>query len=206
MRNIYVIPHTEATHHTERLVGGWYDSGLTPHGVRDAVRIAHALAARLDDDGSVDVRSSDLARARQTAQPIGDALGVAVGIDRDLREQSYGTADGTPVGSTPYEPPPLDERRMHHRSGAGAETRFEWATRTYAALDRILENGHDHTVVVTHGGTATYLIAAWLEIPIEATRRAKFITAPGSITHLREHDVSWDREVVTLNDIGHLRE
>lgn len=206
MRDIYLVPHTEASHHVERRVGGWHDSTLTERGLEQAHVVAHALAKRLAGERSVTVRASDLTRARLTARPIAELLGLTVEIDRDLREQSYGTADGTPVGSTPFLPPPLDEHRMHHRSGEGAETRFEWATRAYAALDRMLQEGAAHTIVVTHGGTVTYLIAAWLGIPIEAAGRARFHAAPGSITHLHEDDVVRDREVATLGDTSHLRE
>ena len=57
---------------------------------------------------------------------------------------------------------------MHHRDGIdGSETRFEWASRAYAALQRILAGGAQDAVVVTHGGTATYLIAAWIGLPLE---------------------------------------
>ncbi|MGX9900774.1 histidine phosphatase family protein [Arthrobacter sp. SA17] len=44
-------------------------------------------------------------RARPTADPIAERLGVEIAIDADLREQSYGAAEGTPPGSTAYVPP-----------------------------------------------------------------------------------------------------
>ena len=45
MRNIYVVAHPEATHHVERVVGGWHDSKLTPAGARAAGTIAEAFRA-----------------------------------------------------------------------------------------------------------------------------------------------------------------
>jgi probable phosphoglycerate mutase len=57
--------------------------------------------------------------------------------------------------------------------------------------------------VVTHGGTATYLIAAWIGLPIEDAGYVKFKVAPGSITLLRE-DFFHDRQVVALNLTSHL--
>lgn len=36
MRNIYIVAHPEASHHTEGVVGGWYDSVLTERGIRHA--------------------------------------------------------------------------------------------------------------------------------------------------------------------------
>ena len=37
MKEIYVVTHTQATHHVDRLVGGWFDSELTEKGRTDAV-------------------------------------------------------------------------------------------------------------------------------------------------------------------------
>jgi probable phosphoglycerate mutase len=205
MRNLYVVTHTEATHHVENLVGGWHDSALTPHGERDAQRIAMALGERIPDDGGALLFCSDLLRTRQTAEPIAQRLGLEILADPDLREQSYGAAEGTPPGSTPYVPPPAGGDRMNHRDGIdGSETRFEWASRTYAALRTILASGAQDAVVVTHGGTVTYLIAAWIGLPLREAGYVKFKVSPGSITHLREDDFFHDRQVVALNLTSHL--
>lgn len=205
MRNLYVVTHTEATHHVENLVGGWHDSALTPRGTRDARRVAMALGERIPGDRGTLLTCSDLLRTRQTAEPIAERLGLEILADPDLREQSYGAAEGTPPGSTPYVPPPVHGDRMHHRDGiAGSETRFEWASRAYAALQRILAGGAQDAVVVTHGGTATYLIAAWIGLPLAEAGYVKFNVSPGSITHLREDDFFHDRQVVALNLVSHL--
>ena len=45
MKNIYVVTHAEATHHIEGLVGGWYDSELTPLGRQHAERMGSACAS-----------------------------------------------------------------------------------------------------------------------------------------------------------------
>ncbi|PPB48684.1 histidine phosphatase family protein [Arthrobacter pityocampae] len=205
MRNLYVVTHTEATHHVDSLVGGWYDAALTPRGVHDAQRVAAALSERIPDEEGALLVCSDLLRTRQTAEPIADRFAVEMLLDPDLREQSYGAAEGTPRGSTPYAPPPADGDRMHHRDGIDdSETRFEWANRTYSALQKILVHGARDAVVVTHGGTATYLIAAWIGLPLEHAGYVKFTVAPGSITYLREDDFFHDRQVVALNQTSHL--
>lgn len=205
MRNLYVVTHTEATHHVENLVGGWYDSALTPRGLRGARRVATAVADRIPDGQSAVLFCSDLLRTRQTAEPIAERLGVEIVIDADLREQSYGAAEGTSPGSTPFVPPPMHGDRMRHRDGiGGSESRLEWASRAYAALQRILTSGAQDVVVVTHGGTATYLIAAWIGLPLEEAGFVKFKVSPGSITHLREDDFFHDRHVMALNEVSHL--
>lgn len=71
MRTIYVVAHPEATHRVEGVVGGWHDSQLTPAGARAAASIAEALRSMIPGAAQVELFSSDLQRARQTAQSRG---------------------------------------------------------------------------------------------------------------------------------------
>ncbi|MES4906945.1 MULTISPECIES: histidine phosphatase family protein [unclassified Streptomyces] len=96
MRSIYVIAHPEATHHVEGVVGGWHDSHLTPDGRRAAASIARALRSVIPDGAEAELISSDLQRARQTAEEVADLFGVTPVLDRRLREKSYGEAEGRP--------------------------------------------------------------------------------------------------------------
>ena len=70
--------------------------------------------------------------------------------------------------------------RRGRGSARGSETRYQWASRAYAALDRVLARSSDQAMVVTHGGTATYLIAAWIGPPTESAGYVKFAASPGS--------------------------
>ncbi|MFV2021358.1 histidine phosphatase family protein [Micromonospora sp. LOL_023] len=207
MRILHVVTHPEATHHADGLVGGWFDSDLTGRGLVHAGRIADALAARLPADAAVEVFSSDLLRARRTAEVVGKQLGVGVLLDADLREKSYGEAGGRPQAwlDERFIPPPAAGERMRHDEGVpGAETKWELAVRAYAALDRILRSAVAHQVVVTHGGTATFLLAAWIGMPIDAAGQVGFRFSPGGVTVLREDDYFHNRAIVQLNDLGHL--
>ena len=96
MKNVYVVTHPEATHHVDHLVGGWFDSDLTDRGVAHAEAIAEARVGRLPDGAPVEVYSSNLLRARRTAEIVAKRLGVGLSVDPDLREKSYGEAGGRP--------------------------------------------------------------------------------------------------------------
>ncbi|GGM17292.1 histidine phosphatase family protein [Micromonospora yangpuensis] len=76
--------------------------------------------------------------------------------------------------------------------------------RAYAALERILRSTVEQQVVVTHGGTATFLLAAWIGMPLDAAGLVGVRFSPGSITHLREDDRFHNRWIVHLNDTDHL--
>jgi 2,3-bisphosphoglycerate-dependent phosphoglycerate mutase len=207
VRNLYLVTHPEATHHVDGLVGGWFDSDLTGRGLAHAGQILEALAGRLPAEAAVEVFSSDLLRARRTAAVVGRRLGVGVVLDADLREKSYGEAEGRPQAwlDARLIPPPAVGERMRHDDGVpGAETRWELAVRAYAALDRVLRSKVEHQVVVTHGGTATFLLAAWIGMPIDAAGLVGFQFSSGGITQLHEDDYLHSRRVVQLNDIGQL--
>ena len=207
MTTIYVVTHPQATHHTESLVGGWYDSVLTDRGTRHAQQIAVELHRRMSaahTDQSLRLVSSDLTRTRQTADAIAETVGLPVELDERLREQHYGTAEGQPVGTHPYEPLPKTGERMHFVSGPGVETRAAWAQRVYAATDEIYDRAADATIVVTHGGSLTYLVASWIGVPLQSVDRVKFKASPGSITVLHDDDFHHDHVVAELNSTDHL--
>lgn len=206
MRRIYVVTHTEAEHHVQGVVGGWYDSHLTATGRRDAQRVADRLA-ELIEDRPVSIWSSDLARTTQTADPIAERLGSTIRADARLREMSQGEAGGKP--SSWYlerVAPPPEHDRLDHVSFAGAESTRTVVTRVYDAMAEIVADPSPTTVIVTHGHAMTFVIAAWIAMPPESAGYVSFGAAPGGITLLEEDDLSRSRAVRWLNDTRHLRE
>ncbi|MFD4832667.1 histidine phosphatase family protein [Streptomyces uncialis] len=207
MRTLYVVTHPEATHHVERVVGGWHDSELTADGVRAAVSIARALRAQVPDGADVELFSSDLRRTLRTADEVAGVFGVRPVVDRRLREKSYGEAEGRPQEwlDQRFVPPPAVGERMDHDEGVrGAETKAVWARRVYAAMDDILRSPCEHQIIVTHGGSLTCVVAAWIKMPVESAGYANFRAPSGSVTTLREDDFFHNRQLVSLGDIRHL--
>ncbi|MFF2087373.1 histidine phosphatase family protein [Nocardia sp. NPDC058176] len=207
VRTIYVVTHPQATHHVDGVVGGWYDSALTPDGLRAAALAADALRARIPRDAAVEVYSSDLRRTAQTAELVGAAMDVEPILDARLREKSYGEAGGRPQQwlDDRFVPPPAVGERMWHDEGIpGAETKGVLAQRIYAALDSILTSTCRHQIIVTHGGAMTFVVAAWIGMPLESAGYANFRATSGGITELREDDFFHNRQVYRLDDTHHL--
>ncbi|MEO3870025.1 histidine phosphatase family protein [Nonomuraea sp. B12E4] len=207
MRTIYAVTHPEATHHVEGVVGGWHDSQLTPAGLSAAASIAQALRAQVPDGVDVELFSSDLQRTRQTAEKVAELFGVNPILDRRLREKSYGEAGGRPQEwlDQRFVPPPAAGERLEHDEGvAGAETKAALAQRIYAVMDEILQRPCEHQIIVTHGGSLTFLVTSWIKMPIKAVGHAYFRAPSGSITTLREDDIYHSRQVVNLGDTRHL--
>ncbi len=175
MRHVYVVTHAQAQHHLDGVVGGWHDSDLSPVGRIQADTISRVIAQRIPDGSESSVHTSDLRRSVQTAAPIAEALGVRTEPDPGLREISYGEAEGRPQAW-------LDERfvpatltaagRLDHDFGIpGAETKRQFGERVLAATNDILATECPHQVIVTHGYALTFVISAWLRLPLEEPRR-----------------------------------
>ncbi len=206
-KDIYLIAHGEARHHVEGLVGGWYDSELTDLGHRQAQAIARRISELVGDAPSVEIYASDLRRTAQTAAPIARVLNTEVTHWSDLRERSYGAAGGKPDAwleeRTVYAP--KEGNRLDHRDGIDdAETKREFATRIYRAMERIAASPCPTQVVVTHGYAVTFAIAAWIRMPIEAIGWVNFKSSSGGLSRLREDDRFFNRYVLSLNETGHL--
>lgn len=205
MRELFVVTHPEATHHVEDRVGGWFDSCLTGRGQGHAHQVAEALAARVDP--GVALFTSDLRRTQQTADAIASRLSGTPRALSELREKSYGEGEGQPGPwfRERFVPPPAHGERMNHDEGlVGAETKAEWVRRVYTGMDIVMDDPAHQKVVITHGGSATFVIAYWIGVPLNALDFVSFGLDSGSITHLREDDYFHNRAVVTLNETGHL--
>jgi probable phosphoglycerate mutase len=205
VKEIFVVTHPEATHHVEDRVGGWFDSELTERGVNQAQRIATALAVSVQPGAAL--YSSDLRRTAQTAVAIGNQLQLEPMWLHEMREKSYGVGEGKPDAwfRERFVPPPLLGERMDHHEGLeGAETKLQWARRVYAGMETILSDTAHQKIIVTHGGSATFVIAHWIGMPLDALSYASFRVDSGSITRLVEDDYFHNRAVTRLNDTTHL--
>ena len=207
MKDLYVATHPQSTHHIEGLVGGWYDSDVTDLGLHEASLIGWRLRELIPGAESVELFSSDLMRARRTAETIAAMVGAPVQLTADLREKSYGEAEGKPQAwlDERFVFPPSTGDRMDHDEGiAGAETRREIAQRIYRAMDRILASPCPNQIIVTHGFALTFVVAAWIEMPLDSSGRIAVTSTSGGITHLYEDDIFFNRNVVSLNETLHL--
>lgn len=103
---------------------------------------ARALAEELAGERIDAIYSSDLSRARDTADAVGARLGVAVVADPDLREVDVGPIEG------------LTAEEARAFDGWQGEPKDAHAARVLAAVHRIAERHPDGRVlVVTHGGS-----------------------------------------------------
>ena len=89
MKTIITIQHTQSVHHINGMVGSWADWDLSELGKSQARSIGKKLSKELQGRSFV-MYSSDLARARQTAEIVGESLGIAPMLRQELRERNLG--------------------------------------------------------------------------------------------------------------------
>jgi 2,3-bisphosphoglycerate-dependent phosphoglycerate mutase len=135
---LLLVRHGETDWNADGRLQGQTDRPLSEFGRRQARQLAHELTGEELDA----IYSSDLARAHETAEIVGDRLGLPVALDPDLREKDWGTWEGlTSV-----------ERDRVEFVGESTEAHQR---RMLRALRRIAERHTDggRVLVVTHGGS-----------------------------------------------------
>jgi len=134
---LLLVRHGETDWNAEGRLQGHTDRPLSNFGREQACRLADELE-REDLDA---IYASDLARARETAEIVGERLHLPVVVDPDLREKNWGTWEG--LTST--------ERLDVELVGESTE---QHTRRMLAALGRIAaKHPYGRVLVVTHGGS-----------------------------------------------------
>lgn len=181
---------------------GHSETQLTDLGRRQAA----ALAARLNATPIHAAYTSDFSRAIETAAVVLAGRRVQAAVDPDLRELCYGDWELRRERDVARTAAWKEEfARMRAQDPAwrppGGETVGEVRERTVGALRRIAA-GHagGNVLVVTHGTAINCMLAAVLDMPLEATFRI-------AVANCGLNLLSWRQGrwlVSTLNDTGHL--
>jgi broad specificity phosphatase PhoE len=151
MTNLLLVRHGETDWNRDGRWQGGSDTRLNDVGREQA----RALAQQLD--GEIDVLySSDLARARETAEIVAAKLGLEVRLDPRLRERGFGSWEGLTTTE-------IEERfaEAHGRwlagEGAGAddaEAFEDFSARVEDFLSDVLRlHPGEEVLVVSHGGS-----------------------------------------------------
>lgn len=154
----YFIRHGESEGNAKRLFTGQSDSPLTARGRAQAEAVAQELrSVRFDK-----VVSSDLSRARDTAEVIARAQGIPVEVVPALREIDVGAQTGKPFDETVGVPAWRDDAFV---AWPGGETLEQVLARSLGAIDRLArDNPGKRIAVVGHGGVTRILLSHFLGI------------------------------------------
>jgi len=156
-----LVRHGETDWNRARRIQGSTDIPLNDTGRAQAREVAERLRARLHPASPLIVVSSDLSRARETAEIIAETLGVdPPRTYPQLRERAYGEAEGVDTAE-------FLERwgDWHSAEVPGAEPWPELRARALAALQRIARDvrhttapGAASVIAVAHGALIREII------------------------------------------------
>lgn len=161
---VLLVRHGESHWNVEHRLQGHSGSGLSQRGHQQARAVAAWLATTV---GAVPVVSSDLQRARQTADHVAAALDVDVTVDPDLRERSWGDWEGRTVADLTAEGSSAWRRRAAGEDVAaevGGESGPGLAARVVPAIRRHAKD-RNAVVLVSHGGSIWHGLHGLLDLP-----------------------------------------
>ncbi|MHB1063592.1 MAG: histidine phosphatase family protein [Georgenia sp.] len=147
--------HGQTEYNATKRLQGQSDIALNDTGRAQAAAAAEVLATL----APTRIITSDLVRARDTAQALGDLTGVRVEPDARLRERNFGVWEGL-TGEEIRAGWPVEHaawREGRDPEGTGSESRAATGARVAAAVAEAAADlgAHDVLVAVAHGAAIT---------------------------------------------------
>lgn len=193
--NIYLIRHGETEWNRIGRIQGQLDVGLNEEGIMQAKK----LSLKFKNIPLSTIYSSDLARARQTAEEIARVCDSLVISCPDLRERYYGTWEGKTYQEIKEQFPGVEVGQVVGGK-YGIETFESMQDRAQKMLFTIAESHlGEHVAVVSHGGLINSFIYLISQGTV-GTGKTKLLNT--SVTHLVYSKNSW--EIRSIGDTRHL--
>ena len=200
MTRILLARHGETDWNRDGRWQGLTDKPLNAAGRRQARSLAEHLAGQ----GVDALYSSDLARARQTAEAVELATGLEAMVDLDLREVDVGDWAGCNRAEAKARDP---EWYQEWLAGAvtgyrGGETYLQLHERSVRAFQRVLAAQDGHTaVVVCHGGNIRAIVSDVVGLGPDQRWRVASVANCSLTTIERRHGRI---SLATFNESGHV--
>ncbi|UVW29421.1 histidine phosphatase family protein [Massilia sp. H6] len=202
---ILLIRHGETAWNAERRLQGHLDIALNAAGERQAALLAAALAPERIDR----IISSDLARARQTAEAIARERGMGVGTDPALRERCYGGFEGMlyseiaarfPVEFAAWQARDVDGV-LPPGTNRGESFRQFYDRVTAAILHHAAMHPGQTLALVAHGGVLECAYRAALGLSLETARDFKVLNASVNRFAVEKGEL----RLMSWGEVGHLQ-
>ncbi len=203
MKRIITIQHTQSVHHTNGMIGSWTDWDLTNLGKEQANNIGIKLKEELSKDSVYVMYSSDLKRAKQTAEIVGKHLNLEPIINEVLRERNLGSAVGKSVQWL-RENQTAWEKTIDDRCVPDAESRRETWNRLEPFYNDIMSSEDENIIIVSHGDTLSIFNAMWLGLKPEALNNCDLFGFAGGVSHFIEDD-NGKHIIKRLSDMSYIK-
>lgn len=197
---IYIVRHGQTEWNLLDKTQGHGNSDLTPKGIEQAELLADSMTKYPIDY----IYSSDLGRAYQTAEIIGNKLSIEVEKTEALREMNFGTWEGRIIKDIIEEDPELYKmwrNEPHLAKIPQGETLSQIKERTDAFIKEINEKyDGKHIVLVTHSLCARIMLLSFLDSDVKNIYRINQANTALNIIELRDYGPV----VMKMNDTTHI--
>ena len=197
---IYIVRHGQTEWNLLGKTQGHGNSDLTPKGIEQAELLADSMTKYPIDY----IYSSDLGRAYQTAEIIGNKLNIDVEKTAALREMNFGTWEGRIIKDIIEEDPELYKmwrNEPHLAKIPQGETLSQIKERTDAFIKEINEKyDGKHIVLVTHSLCARIMLLSFLDSDVKNIYRINQANTALNIIELRDYGPV----VMKMNDTTHI--
>ena len=147
MKKIYFVRHGETVWNVENKICGVTDSPLTELGHRQAIETGELIKSKgVKADLII---CSPLSRAHDTANHIGEIIGVPVVAEPQLVEQNFGVYEGTARDGEEFQ----TKKRGFVYDFETGESMMRVGQRIYNLLDKLGEDDKTY-ILVAHNGIA----------------------------------------------------
>lgn len=180
---IYLIRHAKDD---ERYVGSWSNASILDSEITKVKAQAHYIKDNLN---ITNIYSSDIKRAKETAEIIGEELKLPIKIDANLREQNKGVLTGKLKAS-------LSKEESNLLNNQQIDTVFEDGESLQDLYSRVknylkeMSKYEDNSLVVTHRGVINVFYYLFNSIPLDMEKK-RF-----NVDHLSIHAVDIDKKII----------
>ncbi|MEW8995595.1 histidine phosphatase family protein [Clostridium sp.] len=203
MKKIITIQHTQSVHHTNGMIGSWTDWDLTNLGKEQANNIGIKLKEELSKNSVYVMYSSDLKRAKQTAEIVAKHLNLKPIINEALRERNLGSAVGKSVQWL-RENQTAWEKTIDDRCIPDVESRRETWNRLEPFYNDIMSSEDENIIIVSHGDTLSIFNAMWLGLKPEDLNNCDLFGLAGGVSYFIEDD-NGKHIIKRLGDLSYIK-
>lgn len=215
MSHIFLVRHGEVEGNSARdgarlTFAGWQDKPLTSRGLLQA----QAVATRLSPEKLTAIYSSDLQRARVTAETIASFHDTKVRTDERLREVNYGAWESLGLDEILESYKDVwDARNQNPETVAppNGESYADLWKRLSPCWNEILErcDEAERVAIVAHNGTIRILLCQLLGMPIGHFKRIQTSNCGVSHIEIKRAPIEYSKqnlEIVArvINETNHL--
>ena len=179
-RQIYYVRHGDTDlneesgeHSSEQPVRGWSSVSLNDDGRKEAAKAAESVKSL----GITHIVSSDLPRAKETANIIGNKIGITPEFEPGLRTWDLGDLTEKSGKEVHDQVNHYCKEALDERPPGSSESFNEFKDRILSTTSKILQNHpEDHKILVVSHNSPERVIHSWIEAG-QPTKRQRLANA-----------------------------